>query len=138
MNYNKSLRKENAFIANLKKQIKDNSNFMNSNFELQNINLIEYYKDFDTLLVLFLNKEESTHLSIFVHMDLFQLEINNIKFTYSMYKKKDKKEIDNFFSKNINYTDLQGNSINEKVKFLYYSINEQIDRYVGYINFKSK
>jgi len=126
MNYNRYIKKRKKLIDEIKKSITNEVDVLNYGFNIQNIDFTQIYKEDDVLMVVYNNSKNNYFLDIYIYIDYIKLDISQTKFTYTLYRK-DKKEIDNYFSKNINYADLQGNSINEKINSLYYDINKQIE-----------
>ena len=82
--------------------------------------MIEYYKDIDTLMVKLMNKEiEKLHLVIFMKIDTLNLDIDKTEVRFYFYKEISANQIKDYNVKEeLNFSDLKGNTLNEKMEYL--------------------
>ena len=113
--------KKNKLFKKLSEALKDRVNLLNNiHFSLINITLIEYYKDIDTLMVKLINKEiEKLYLVIFMKIDTLNLDIDKTEVRFYFYKEISANQIKDYNVKEeLNFSDLKGNTLNEKMEYL--------------------
>lgn len=87
-------------------------------FDLEFFNLIEYYKDEDTFMIRYINRvNNNLFILIFIHMDLLNFNISKTNFDYSLNLRLNKKNI-NLMNKKVDLINLEGNNLDEKMKYL--------------------